>query len=409
LSAPSTVTSGTGATVTLQAKDAAGHPLSTGGASVVFSVSAGSGTASVGTSTDHANGTYTAALTGILSGTVTVTAALNGTLVTSTALVVVAPGAASASTSTVSAPATVAPGVGAQVTFQAKDAAGNLVRTGGASVVLSALAGTGTAFMGSTSDTGNGTYTAVLTGVVAGTVTARATLEGTAVTSTAPVTVSPSAPALGAHASNYQMIGTSSASSISLPALNTAPSGSTLLVGVGRGSNASRPLPTDNKGNTSSVLGSTHAYSLWAGSGTTLYAFQPMTGGAGQVVTVGIAATGDEVSVLGVEIRNGGVIRQHTWTEVAAGNPLTTLDVTTTGPALLVAFWWGDYGGESPMTVAVDSGFTVLDSIVATGNGLVEGAVAVRATSAAGTYHVTWSATPLMGAQLYLVAVEAGP
>jgi hypothetical protein len=32
--------------------------------------------------------------------------------------------------------------------------------------------------------------------------------------------------------------------------------------------------------------------------------------------------------------------------------------------------------------------------------------VATREVGAAGTYSVTWTATPLQGAQLYLVAVE---
>jgi hypothetical protein len=51
----------------------------------------------------------------------------------------------------------------------------------------------------------------------------------------------------------------------------------------------------------------------------------------------------------------------------------------------------------------------VIEALVSTGNGLVEGALAVKATQAPGTYHVTWTASPLQGAQLWLLALQAAP
>jgi hypothetical protein len=52
-----------------------------------------------------------------------------------------------------------------------------------------------------------------------------------------------------------------------------------------------------------------------------------------------------------------------------------------------------------------DNGFTVVDDLLEPGN-LVQGAVAVKNVTVAGTYDVTWTSTPVQGAQLWLVAVQ---
>jgi len=52
-----------------------------------------------------------------------------------------------------------------------------------------------------------------------------------------------------------------------------------------------------------------------------------------------------------------------------------------------------------------DNGFVVVDSVLAAG-ALVQCAVAVREVADAGTYDVTWTATPTQGAQLWIVAVQ---
>ena len=113
----------------------------------------------------------------------------------------------------------------------------------------------------------------------------------------------------------------------------------------------------------------------------------------------------DEITLAAVEVVNGSVIQDFQWNEVPAGSPLTSRRVTTTGPALLVAFWWGDAGVREDKTAEPNNGFVVADSILAEGE-LVQCAVANRAVSAAGTYDVTWAATPRQGAQLWLVAVQ---
>ena len=94
--------------------------------------------------------------------------------------------------------------------------------------------------------------------------------------------------------------------------------------------------------------------------------------------------------------------------EALSGQPTTSLSVTTTGPATLVAFWWGDAGTNSNKTAVPNNGFVVIDSILQSG-ALVQCAVAAKEVAAAGTYNVTWTATPQQGAQLWLVAVQKGP
>ena len=187
--------------------------------------------------------------------------------------------------------------------------------------------------------------------------------------------------------------------------LATRASGSTLLVCVGRGLQSS-VTPTDSAGNAYVQLGEPHTYALWPVSGTTLYACEKAQGIAGLVVSVGKPIVTDETTMSVVEVTAGGLVRDVQWREVLLGQPITSASVTTTGPALLVAWWWGDAGVEEDKTAVADNGFTVIDSILESGS-LVQCAVAVRQVGEAGSYNVTWTATPPQGAQLWLVAVQS--
>jgi hypothetical protein len=184
------VASGGTVTLTLQAKDGAGSNLTTGGLTVAFTASGGTSTGTIGSTTDHANGTYTAVFTAGTAGTATtIHATIGGAAVTSTLpTITVTPGAASTSRSTVAASAaTVVSGGMVTLTLQAKDAAGNNLTTGGLTVAFTASGGTSTGTIGSTTDHANGTYTAVFTAGTAGTATTiHATIGGAAVTSTLP-------------------------------------------------------------------------------------------------------------------------------------------------------------------------------------------------------------------------------
>ncbi len=211
-------------------------------------------------------------------------------------------------------------------------------------------------------------------------------------------------PATGVHALAYYEYDANDRTSITTPPMATQSSGSTILVGVGRGDHSAHATPSDNKGNTYVPLGTSHTYTNWVDSGTALYASQgTLSGGSAHQVTVATAAY-DETTVAVVEIKNGGSIEDHKWNEDLA-NPATSLGVTTSGPAVLVAFWFGDGGIGSAHSATPNNGFSIVESLPLDG-GLVQLTVATRAVSAAGTYDVEWDAPSGEGAQLYLVAVR---
>ncbi len=216
----------------------------------------------------------------------------------------------------------------------------------------------------------------------------------------------PGSPGLGAHSLTFhRYYASSNPSTIRSAEMETAPSGSTIVVSVGRGNFGAHDLPADNKGNAPyEQLGDAHTYTNWPYSGTALYAFTSMSGGDGHVVSAATPPE-DEVTLAAVEVIEGSYVQAFAWNEVLAGSPLKSRSVTTTGPATLVAFWWGDAGVAEDKTAVPNNGFAVIDSVLESGE-LVQCAVAVKNVSEAGTYDVTWTATPRQGAQLYLVAVQ---
>jgi hypothetical protein len=149
------------------------------------------------------------------------------------------------------------------------------------------------------------------------------------------------------------------------------------------------------------IQGDEEHWSLYPQSSAAIYAFPNMVGGSGQVVSTMAPAT-DEITEMAVEVTNATKVSSVFGEQRTA--PLTSMSITTTGPAALIAYWWGDNDADM-RTATPDNDFVVLDSILTQGE-LVEGAVAAKVVSAAGTYDVTWTATPPQGALLWLVAVE---
>ena len=215
----------------------------------------------------------------------------------------------------------------------------------------------------------------------------------------------PGQPGAGAHALAFHRLHSNAATTLTA-AMTTASAGSTIVVSVGRGDLGQfTAVPTDNKGNTPyAQLDTQHPYTSYTSSGTAAYAFASAAGGPGHIVTVNTTPD-DEVTLAAVEVLEGSKVQDVEWSEVLAPNPLTSKAVTTTGPATLVAFWWGDAPEPMIKTAVPNNGFTVVDSVLDEG-ALVQCAVAVRNVSAAGTYDVTWTATPTQGAQLWLIAVQ---
>jgi hypothetical protein len=209
-------------------------------------------------------------------------------------------------------------------------------------------------------------------------------------------------PGLGAHAVNFYRYRVDSPPSIDTSPMATQPSGSLLVVGVGRGDASLFALPTDSNGHTARQLGSIHSYTLWPDSGTAMYSF--LSPGGPDLTISNTTTPDDEITLAAVEVLRGTKIQAVAWNEVTSG-PLTSRTVTTTGPATLIAFWWGDAFPMEDQTATPDSGFTVVDAVLFAGS-LVQCAVAVKNVTTAGTYRVTWTATPEQGAQLWLVAVQ---
>lgn len=224
---------------------------------------------------------------------------------------------------------------------------------------------------------------------------------------TADSSVVPARPARGAHALGFQRYHSpGGVAVVTTPGVATAiGSHSTFVISVGRGAIGAFAPPTDNKNPAPyPQLGATHAYTQYPTSGTALYALTGATGGNGHVFSTS-TPTDDEVTIGAVEVVNGSVVQDFKWNQVAGGNPLTSLSVTTTGPAVLVAYWWGDADVAGEKTAIPNNGFSVVDSILQSG-ALVQCAVATKTVAAAGTYDVTWTSTPVQGAQLWLAAVQ---
>jgi hypothetical protein len=184
--------------------------------------------------------------------------------------------------------------------------------------------------------------------------------------------------------------------------MTTHASGSTILVCIGRGVISGHTAPTDNKGNTYKQIGVAHPYTIWPTSGPACYAATNAIGGSGHVVTatVNAAAANDETTMSVVEIVGGTRIQDAAWTEDRT-SPLTSGTITTTGPATLVALWFGD--GLENHVATPDNGFTVIHGVLQNGP-LVQMAAAAKTVSAAGTYNVSW--TSAEGAQLWLFAIQ---
>jgi hypothetical protein len=216
-------------------------------------------------------------------------------------------------------------------------------------------------------------------------------------------------PTVGAHVLAYYSCGSSGG--LSTPAITTQASGSTFLAWVGRGDVnqfTTATIPTDNKGNTFVRLGRVHNYSpAYPGSGEELYSCTAAVGGNGHIFTAPMTGV-DEITLAVVEIINGGVIQTFQWNSVTSPQTnQTSLNVTTTGAATLVAIWAGD-SGANLVTAVPNNGFTTIDSqLLAVCQ--VEAVVATKNVTAAGTYNVTWTSTPAQGAHLYLVALQSVP
>lgn len=209
------LSAGATSTVILTARDAAGNQLTSGGLTVTFSIGGGGSSGNISSVIDNNNGTYTATFTATIAGsTATLSAAIGGSAVTSSMpSVTVNPGSASLEQSSVTHSASsVASGSGVAVTLTVRDSYGNQLNSGGLTVAFTATGGSSTGTYGTVTDHGNGTYSAVWTGVLKGTARSLgATIGGAAITSVLPAVTVTQGP-MSLSRSSVTVSGTSVAS-----------------------------------------------------------------------------------------------------------------------------------------------------------------------------------------------------
>src|SRR5690606_37357479 len=116
----------------------------------------------------------------------TITGTLNGTAITDDATITIGVGTADVTTTTVTAdPTSMTTDGSSTITVQLKDAAGNNLTASAGTVALNTTVGT----LSAVTDNGNGTYTATLLPAALPTSTITGTLNGTAITDDATVTI----------------------------------------------------------------------------------------------------------------------------------------------------------------------------------------------------------------------------
>jgi adhesin/invasin len=171
-------------TITVQLKDQYGNDLTFSSGAVTMVTTAGT----LSTVSDNHNGTYTATLTSSTRlETATIYARLNGSLISQSVTVKFVIGAASATTSLVTASPVWIPADGSSkstINVQLRDAQGHFLINSGGVVTLNANIGT----LSSVTDNNNGTYTATITSNTSGgTATINAFIDGNEITNYATV------------------------------------------------------------------------------------------------------------------------------------------------------------------------------------------------------------------------------
>ncbi len=211
---------------------------------------------------------------------------------------------------------------------------------------------------------------------------------------------------LGSHTLLAHEDGNGPAIATSSP-ITTAPSGSALIA-FSAGYTANDQAPTDSRGNSWVRIGEPVFYRGYNDQfDVTAYLVMHATGGASHTLSIvknGVPS--GEITMPFIEVRDAGVLQDVAANYPDAGASLRSADVVTTGPATLVAFWWGDATGLQHSAVPGE-GFTIIENFVdLPPNSAVQCVVAAKQVSSAGTWHVTWATSPAQGAPLWLFAFQ---
>lgn len=214
------------------------------------------------------------------------------------------------------------------------------------------------------------------------------------------------ASSLGAHVFLGQGEGIGANPAVT-PAVDTQAAGSVFLAfNAGYASNAA--TPTDTYHNHWKSLGRPMTYAGY-GERFSVNAWVALAGKGGDGHSLTVVKQGEpkgELSLPFVEIRHASRIEAIAQNYSEPALVVTSDEVHVDGPATLIAFWWGD-GGVKRMTVTPGDGFTTIDSFIQLPDESgVQGVVAWKQVDAAGTYRVHWTAAPVQGAALWVIAVR---
>ncbi|MHA6203847.1 hypothetical protein ACXU4B_05430 [Dyella soli] len=214
-------------------------------------------------------------------------------------------------------------------------------------------------------------------------------------------------PALGAHTMLTHPEGLGVTPAVTTP-INTQATGSSFIV-LNGGYVKNGFAPTDTYGNHWKRVGSDPVFNGYDGAfDVKAYVAQSGKGGGGHTVRIDKSGYPQgEITVPFIEVTHAGVLKDVAQNYPAPAVVMTSDSVTTTGPATLVAVWWGDAGVQR-MTARPDNGFTIVDSFLQLPDSSgVQCAVAYRQVTEAGTYRVSWVGSPMQGAILWLFAFQS--
>ena len=406
-STASIVANGTNTTVlTVTARDANGIALSNGGATVTITELSGTGTISF--VTDNNNGTYSATVTApTTAGTGVFVATLNGATVNGgtagqTQLTVTyTVGQANATMSTLTPLSASITGNGSStvvLTVTARDANGNALTGGGATVVISRLSGTGT--ITQAHDNGDGTYTSTVTspngagsGVFVATLGGSAVNNGTGTQAQAIVTYA----------------GTASASQSTLTPLQSS------ILAVG-GTQILIVTAKDASGNNLSTGGATVTITLKSGGTASPHGTisTPVTDNHNGTYTATVTAPGVTgydyfvATLNGATVNSGSGSQTQVTVNYTAGiasakyttlTPTSATEVVGTGTTTLTVTAYDANNmklttGGGAVTITLQSGTGTIGTVINNGNG---------------TYTATVTAPTLVGSGVFVATINGNP
>ena len=213
-------------------------------------------------------------------------------------------------------------------------------------------------------------------------------------------------PALGAHVFLGQGEGIGVDPAVT-PPMDTQPSGS-VFVAFNAGYASNDDAPIDSYRNTWRPLGRSMTYANY-GDRFAVRAYVALGGKGGPGHTVSIRKRGEptgELSLPFVEVRHATRVQAMAQSYAHPAPVVVSDTIHVDGPATLLAFWWGD-GGVKRMTLTPSDGFQVIDTFTTLPDESgVQGVVAWREVKEPGTYRVHWTAEPVQGAALWLMAIR---